>query len=237
MDCPEEHDSKKRELLAGFHKTISEQLNARLEESPRFFWALVVVSTGYGYVLWNLAKNPKPGLCVVFVIASLLSYVAVLWASWYLAALGYAFRYLQYGQHCIEQALGWNAYVPIYGKPPARFRWWRCSKTICKTFCESFWLLPGIYHAHVFGLVSLLVIIIVAFCCYSSEWLGICCVLLIGFISFVIGVGFIIFINRYYVQKYKVTYEKARKEARRKARKVTDPTPSVETGGAPSTAQ
>jgi hypothetical protein len=27
-----------REQLAGFHKTISEQLNARLEESPRFFF-------------------------------------------------------------------------------------------------------------------------------------------------------------------------------------------------------
>ena len=50
----------------------------------------------------------------MFVIASLLSYVAVLWASWYLAALGYAFRYLQYGQHCIEQALGWDAYVPSF---------------------------------------------------------------------------------------------------------------------------
>jgi hypothetical protein len=49
-----------RDQLAGFHKTISEQLNARLAESPRFFWALVVVSTGYGYVLWNYAIERDP---------------------------------------------------------------------------------------------------------------------------------------------------------------------------------
>ena len=190
--------SRERDQLASFHRTISQQLNTRLAERPRFFWALVIVSTGYGYVLWNVAKNSEkaePGLHMVLVLASLLSYVAVLWASWYLAALGYAFRYLQNGQHCIEQALGWNAYVLPYGKPPASVHWWRWS--------EIFWLLPGIYHAHVFGLVSLLVTIIVSFCWYSKQWLGICCVLLIGLISLATGVVFINSINAHYVRKFR----------------------------------
>ena len=188
----------KRTQLAGFHRTISEQLNARLAESPRFFWALVVISTGYGYVLWNVAKNPEqaePGLRTMLVLASLLSYVAVLWASWYLAALGYAFRYLQNGQHCIEYALGWYTYVSPYGKPPERNC--RCS--------EIFWLLPGIYHAHAFGLVAFLAIIIAAFCCYSRQWWGSYSELLIGFsiILFGIGVVFIIWFNVHYVRKFR----------------------------------
>ena len=195
--------SRDRDQLADFHHTISQQLNARLAESPRFFWALVVVSTGYGYVLWNVAKNSEqaePRLHTVLVLASLLSYVAVLWASWYLAALGYAFRYLQNSQHCIEHALGWNTYVPIGGprrpgEPPARIC--RCS--------EIFWLLPGIYHAHVFGLVAFLAIIIAAFCCYSSQWWDSHSELLIGFILFGIGVGFIICVNVHYVRKFRKT--------------------------------
>src|SRR5713101_2090467 len=127
--------SDEHDRLAGFHRTISDQLNARLVESPRFFWALVVVSAGYGYVL------TKPELdqnATVFNLASALSYISVLWASWYLAALGYAFRFLQNGQHCIERALRWNPYVPAPGEPP-------------DGWCDAFWLLPGIYHAHAAG--------------------------------------------------------------------------------------
>lgn len=78
-------------LLAEFHHTISEQLNARLSESPKFFGLLIVVSTAYGYVLSKPELSAQKEL---FVLASLLSYVAVLWASWYLAALGYAFSRL-----------------------------------------------------------------------------------------------------------------------------------------------
>ena len=197
--------SLKRDQLAGFHCTISQQLNARLAESPRFFWALVVVSTGYGYVLWNVAKNPEqtePGSFTVFVIASLLSYATILWASWYLAALGYAFRFLQNGQHRIEYALGWNTYVPNgnTGKPPVKIR--RCG--------HIFWLLPGIYHAHAFGLVALLTIIIAAFCCYSRQWWGSCSGLLVGFIGlifFVVGVGFIICVNLCYVRKFRKKWQ------------------------------
>ena len=72
-------NDKEQELLAQFHHTISEQLNSRLSESPKFFGLLVVVSTGYGYVLSSplLYKQKE-----VFLLASLLSYAAVLWASW-----------------------------------------------------------------------------------------------------------------------------------------------------------
>jgi hypothetical protein len=91
-----------KQLLAQFHHTISEQLNARLSESLKFFGLLIIVSTGYGYVL------SKRELDELFVPASLLAYGAVLCASWYLAALGYAFRFLQNSQHMIEHALGWT---------------------------------------------------------------------------------------------------------------------------------
>ena len=97
MTAIEDGPSHKRDQLADFHHTISEQLNARLSESPRFFWALVVVSTGYGYVLWNVANDQRqaePGLCTMLGIASLLSCVAVLWASWYLARPSHQFLIL-----------------------------------------------------------------------------------------------------------------------------------------------
>ena len=202
MTDTENWPSNKREQLAGFHQTISEQLNARLTESPRFFWALVVVSTGYGYVLWNLANKQgkaEPGLCMMLGIASLLSYVAVIWASWYLAALGYAFRYLQNVQHSIERDLGWDAYGPSRGDPPKIIR--RCS-------FDNFWLLPSIYHAHVVGLVLFLAIIIFAFAFYwySRQCWGSSSALCIGIISFVlwvIGVVIIFRINRCYVLKFK----------------------------------
>ena len=200
MTVNEDWPGRKRDQLAGFHRTISEQLNARLSESPRFFWALVVVSTGYGYVLWNVANDQRqgePGLCAMLVIASLLSCGAVLWASWYLAALGYAFRYLQNVQHCIEHALGWDVYGPAHGDAPSRIRW--CIHT-------TFWLLPGIYHAHVFGLLLLLTIVIIAFylyckqCCCSYPAL---CIGIIAFVFWAIGVVFIFGINRRYVSKYR----------------------------------
>ena len=191
-----EGSSHGRDHLAIYHQTISQQLNARLEESPRFFWALVVVSTGYGYVLWDVTRGSKPTqpeLPVIFIIASLLSFFAVLWASWYLAALGYAFRYLQNIQHCIEHRLGWNIYGPEGSSPPTNIR--RCS--------DIFWLLPGIYHAHKCGLVLFLVIIISAFSLYSSRLWGVCCSLLLGFASLFTGIGFIIYINWHYLRKFK----------------------------------
>lgn len=81
--------------------------------------------------------------------AATLSWMAVIWASWYLAGLDYAFRFLQNCQHSIEHALGWNPnYVPRgesgrgTGEPPESN--WR----------YPFWLLPGIYHAHAAALVD-----------------------------------------------------------------------------------
>lgn len=150
MDADEKQD-KENGRLAQFHHTISEQLNARLEESTKFFGLLIVVSTGYGYVL------STPVLCSqrdVFVLASFLAYGTVLWLTWYLAALGYAFRFLQNSQHLIEHALGWSpAYVPgpqngrVVGEPPESLK-----------LKDSFWLLPGIYHAHAAGLSAFLVV-------------------------------------------------------------------------------
>jgi hypothetical protein len=176
----------KRDQLAGFHKTISEQLNARLEESPRFFWALVVVSTGYGYVLRNVVKadGAVHGLFVA-TLASVLLYFTVLWASWYLAALGYGFRFLQNSQHCIEQGLGWQEYTPEPGKPPSG---------------GVYWLLPSIYIAHVFGLHIFLVLLSVSFC---WLWWGHTCALVFGAIALLFGFAFIPFVNWFYLEKFR----------------------------------
>jgi len=132
-----------KELLAQFHHTISEQLNARLSESPKFFGLLVLVSTGYGYVL------SEPKLCKLVPLATGLSLATAVWASWYLAALGYAFRWLQNVQHRIEAELGWNRYPPKAGKPP---------KSLINPL-KWYWLLPGIYEAHAAGLSALFVLI------------------------------------------------------------------------------
>jgi|SRR5713101_6692878 len=103
-----------QERLADFHRTISEQLNSRLEESPRFFWALVAISTAYGYALWEPKSDPLALAQreIVVRLTAILAYLATLWASWYLAALGYAFRFLQNTQHCIEHALGGRSMPP-----------------------------------------------------------------------------------------------------------------------------
>ena len=187
-----------QDRLAGFHHTISEQLNARLEDSPRFFWALVAVSTGYGYVLWNLHTQNQQERPFLFLIASLLAYFAVLWASWYLAALGYAFRFLQNGQHCMEHALGWDNHGPKgiprqSGEPPAAIK--RCG--------DLFWLLPSIYHAHAFGLTGFLGVIVLAFCWGFGHCYGTCWALLVGLILLGFGLGFITCINVHYVRRFR----------------------------------
>lgn len=175
---PQDDKDKEKELLAEFHHTISEQLNARLSESPKFFGLLVVVSTGYGYVL----SDPK--LSAFISLATWLSLAATLWAAWYLAALGYAFRFLQSIQHRIERTLGWSSCTPDSGNPPKSLwyplRW--------------FWLLPGIYHAHATGLCVLFVLIcITGFARYR------------GITSSIIGVSAICVMNLYYLKKFKRT--------------------------------
>ncbi|HET9181235.1 MAG TPA: hypothetical protein VFP59_03805 [Candidatus Angelobacter sp.] len=187
-----------KERLIEFHKTISEQLNARLSESPKFFGLLIVVSTGYGYVLSTEAFSSQKGL-VAF--ASLLSFAAVLWAIWYLAALGYAFRFLQNSQHCIEYALGWSPrYVPLpvrdrrTGQPPDPPR---------PFSLDAFWLLPGIYHAHAAGLVVLLGVMCSAFTWKMWQFWPHC--VLVDFSSgmFALGVLYTYGINMRYLNKFR----------------------------------
>ena len=175
---------KDKELLAQFHHTISEQLNSRLSESPKFFGLLIVITTGYGYVLSNheLSSNKE-----LFVSASLLSYFSVLWASWYLAALGYGFRFLQNIQHCAEHALNWNPrYVPREDER-----------------ASTLWLLPSIYHPHAIGLVFVLGIICGIFGYHARLWLwSPCCSWILSLIFFLAGLGFVLWINKYYKRKF-----------------------------------
>ena len=162
------------------------------------FRASFIASMVTAFGISGAKRQTEPGLCAMLLTAALLSCVAVLWASWYLAALGYAFRYLQNVQHSIERDLGWAAYGPTRGKPPARIRW----------PSDVFWLLPSIYHAHVFALVLFLAIIIstCAFYWYSRQCWGsssALCIGIISLVSWVIGVAIIIVINVLYVLKFK----------------------------------
>ena len=173
-----------------------------------------MVSTGYGYVLSN------PGLCKqesLLALVSLLSYVAVLWSSWYLAALGYAFRFLQNTQHCIEHRLEWTTYTPrpvdgrMTGQPPQRI-----------TPGDVFWLLPSIYHAHAAGLCAFLVIICVAFWRASRTWWPRSSIT-IGAIAVLIGVALILWVNLYYVRKFRDKW----RDPRGPQTSATTPTVSV----------
>lgn len=181
-------------LLAQFHHTISEQLNARLSESPKFFGLLIVVSTGYGYVL------SKAEMAKFFMLATLLSYGAVLWASWYLAALGYAFRFLQNSQHLIEHALGWNpTFVPgpedgrKTGRPP-----WPP-----KRLSDLVWLLPGIYHPHAVGLGAFLILICLAFSRYRWDSWPHRWVVAVGFAASLVGIAMMIRMNVHYLNRFR----------------------------------
>lgn len=147
------HDLKPEEIqsLASFHATMAEQLNSRLSESHRFFGVLVLALTAYGYVIWGW--KPETGRFLLALV-SVISYLVVFWALWYLAALGYAFRFLQFSMHQTETALGWRNYGLDSGQvAKGLFRW-----------C---WLLPGIYHAHLFGLLVVMVIVCSVF---ALKW-------------------------------------------------------------------
>lgn len=173
--------------LALFHQTISQQLNARLTESPKFFGVLVVASAGYGYVLATFGADDAR----IFVLASAVIYAAVVWALGYLAALGYAFRFLQNSQHRIEDALGWAAYRPKgTGEPPEQF----------KHPGDIIWCLPGIYQAHAVGLTVFLLMIVWTFYWYVDEtWWA----LPTAILASLAGVAFAAVINAYYVKKYR----------------------------------
>ena len=134
-----------KQNLTNYHATIAGQLDSRMAESPKFFGVVVVALTAYAYALWHLVAN-KDGFtpadqAFMFVIVSILAYVVVLWAVYYLAALSYAFRFLQYSMHKAEDELGWKGF--------------RLSDAERMHYCsvaDSFKLLPGIYHAHLLGL-------------------------------------------------------------------------------------
>ena len=196
-----------RDRLADFHRTLSEQLNARLAESPRFFWVLIVVSAGYGYVLWYVKTEPEfPDRRIVVTLAAALSYIAILWASYYLAALGYAFRFLQNCQHCIEHALEWDRSVLTGDVRPGTSRRRPGTPPERESGLKVFWLLPSIYHAHVFGLSFFLVMIVAAFCWHLSRtqpyWPK-TCVILVGSAFVLVGLWFMFWINRYYLRRFK----------------------------------
>jgi hypothetical protein len=178
------------EKLPEFHRTISEQLNARLEESPRFFWALVAISTAYGYALWGEHADPSatPQRHVVVRLVAILAYLATLWASWYLAALGYAFRFLQNTQHCIEHALGWDKYAPHSTSPPKTPRW-----------RDSFWLLPGIYHPHAVGLCFFLTMVTLT---SMWQWHTTFCIVAAHLVLWFAGLIFMVATHRYYLKKF-----------------------------------
>jgi len=155
---------------------------------------LVVVATGYGFVL------SKSELNKLFLPATLLALAATLWASWYLAALGYAFRFLQNSQHCVEHELGWAKYTPAgllgdAGAPP----------NPVKSIGDVFWLLPGIYHAHAAGLCAFLAVLCVAGCRTAWCWWPHCCIVTIGTNAFALGIIFIFWANVHYVRKYRDT--------------------------------
>jgi hypothetical protein len=149
--CRQPLPDEEKNRLTSYYQTISEQLNARLSESPRFFGVVVIASTAYGYVIWNwkTIQNVDLGQ-LLLALASFVFYITLLWAIWYLLALGYAFRYLQFSQHRIEDALGWDKYrSKDTGKPPKKI----------KSLKDLFWMLPGIYHAHLGGLIAIAVVL------------------------------------------------------------------------------
>lgn len=198
-----DHD---KELLAQFHHTVSEQLNARLSESPKFFGLLVVVSTAYGYVLLSDAFEQHRAL---FALASVVAYASVLWATWYLAALGYAFRFLQNIQHCVEHEIGWDSYTPLpengrrTGQPPKRIR---------IVSSDPFWLLPGIYHAHAVGLGTFLAIICVAFWSYGRHFWHPWLVVTIPSVAILFGIAWIYRWNLHYVKRYRTKWRNPQAE-------------------------
>lgn len=85
-NTPDLSSSEERTRLTSYYQTISDQLNGRLSESPRFFGVAVLAGTGYGFVLWKWSKNLMGS--AIFVTSSLAFYLTLLWGIWYLLALG-----------------------------------------------------------------------------------------------------------------------------------------------------
>ena|SRR2546422_7585165 len=187
-------DSKSNnEALGLFHQTISEQLNARLSEAPRFFWGVILSVTAYAYVLWWYGgeKQTPDRFYYVFMLVSAVAYLSILWVTSYLAALGYAFRYLQNAQHRIEDVLGWEIYRPqTTGIPPETIR----------SLGDLFWLLPGIYHAHLYGLLFLSVVLHVVFVSIIPDKHG---ATLIAIATSTFETAWVFWWNYHYLRKFR----------------------------------
>ncbi|MGI0014180.1 MAG: hypothetical protein ACREBU_12175 [Nitrososphaera sp.] len=170
---------------------MADQLNSRLSESHRFFGVLVLVLTAYGYAIWGW--KPETGRFLLAIVSAI-SYLVVVWALWYLAALGYAFRFLQFSMHQTETALGWRDYGLESGQvTKGLFRW-----------C---WLYPGIYHAHLFGLLVVMVIVCSVFGFKWWHTLGAFErpyfeAIASSIIGVVVGGVWAVLINLHYVNKY-----------------------------------
>lgn len=181
------------ESLGQFHRTISEQLNARLSEAPRFFWAVILSITAYAYIIWWYAgaEQTPAHFPAVFTLVSGVAYLSILWVTTYLAALGYAFRYLQNSQHRIEDVLGWEIYRPeMTGIPPEKIQ----------SIEDLFWLLPGIYHAHLYGLLFLSVILHVVFIALLPDRYG---ALLVAAATFTLEVAWVFSWNNHYLKQFR----------------------------------
>lgn len=188
-------DQAQVEGLTSFHGTMAEQLDARLSESHKFLGVLVLAITAYAYVIWywELSRGR-----FVLLLVSAISYLVTIWAIWYLAALGYAFRFLQYSMHQAEKTLGWEK----LGLP---------SGTVGQGLPRVIWLHPGIYQAHLFGVVSLMLLVCVTL---AFKWWHIpefvpdvllnkhTESIILGVVGLVGGLSFTVGINLFYVSKY-----------------------------------
>jgi hypothetical protein len=113
-----------------------------------------------------------------------------------LAALGYAFRFLQNSQHRIEEKLQWHLYRPENtGVPPDRI----------DSIAALFWLLPGIYHAHLFGLCAYIAIVIAAFWVYYPQR-SVANVAAIA--ATAVATGCVWWIHYHYVTKFRSKYRR-----------------------------
>ncbi|MEQ1845957.1 MAG: hypothetical protein ABL983_10345 [Nitrospira sp.] len=194
-----------KQNLTTYHATIAEQLDSRMAESPKFFGVVVVALTAYAYAIWHWVPN-KDGSTLVeqgfmLGIVSMLAYLVVLWAVSYLAALSYAFRFLQYSMHKAEDELGWKG-----------FRLSDAERMHYGCVTDSFRLLPGIYHAHLAGLFFVMIFICFVF---SHKWAYYCreagerigCLgesrdWVYPGVFLLFGTFWFVFVNRHYMLKY-----------------------------------
>lgn len=174
------------EKLEIFHRIISDQLNARLAESPKFFWAVVAVGSAYGYALWEYPRGGGVGPFqhLALILISTLAFGVALLAEWYLAALGYGFRFLQATQVRVEKVLEWHRFGLARAESPGSE--WK----------YPFWLLPSIYLPHAIAFGALMVLVAlgsgIALRWASLNWAGVA-----------VGVVAPYFLNAHYHRKFR----------------------------------